>query len=73
MKGKLIAVRTEEGVSIHADHYNGTYDTLCGMDANDPNIGHLGTVDLPKHAKLDCPSCIAIIEKSKEYRTPKQK
>lgn len=70
--GALVAVRTDDGVSIHAEHSNGTYDTLCGIDADDPKIGHFGVVDLPAKAKMDCQACIDTIRKAYEYPQPIQ-
>jgi hypothetical protein len=39
-----VAVKTSEGITVHCRCGYGDYDTLCGIDSNDPAIGHLGVV-----------------------------
>ena len=33
------------------------YDTLCGIDANDPTIGHEGLVTAKRGQKITCMNC----------------
>ena len=63
-----VAVKTDEGVTVHCRCGYGDFDTLCGIDSNDPSIGHLGTVPVPLNAKIDCLACRAICETAKGYR-----
>ena len=40
-----IGVKIDGEVSWHAERDDGIdYDTLCGIDSNDPSIGHQGNV-----------------------------
>lgn len=48
-------------IEIHAVAVSGDYDTLCGIDADDPAIGMKGTIDAGLH-KIDCLQCRSIIE-----------
>jgi hypothetical protein len=63
-----VAVKTHNGISVHCRCGYGDYDTLCGIDANDPFIGHLGTVSVAINTKIDCAACKAIFETAKNYR-----
>lgn len=51
-------------VEVHAASVTGDHDTLCGIDANDEEVGHHGIADTLKlhahRAKIDCPQCRAI-------------
>lgn len=54
------------GVITHEDtlfHIQGNpvtdHDTLCGIDAYDEEIGHLGIIEAPKGQKVDCWQCRA--------------
>ena len=40
-------------VSIGATDHN----TMCGIDADDPNIGHTGTVEPKRGQKINCQTC----------------
>ena len=33
------------------------YDTLCGLDANDPTLGLMGTVEPKRGQKVTCAQC----------------
>jgi len=35
----------------------GDYDTLCGVDANDPTMGHHGIVEAKSGQKINCRQC----------------
>lgn len=37
----------------------GDYSTLCGVDANDPSVGH-EPADVPRGAKITCKACFGI-------------
>ena len=54
-----IAIVIDGEITIHAcgEGVGGDFDTLCGIDANDPTIGHTGTAPMPKGGKIDCKSC----------------
>lgn len=36
------------------------HDTLCGVDANDPAIGHTGVVVAKRGQKITCATCKAV-------------
>jgi len=63
-----IGVKTATGISVHCSCGYGDYDTLCGIDANDPFIGHFGTVPVAINTKIDCAACKAIFKTAKCYR-----
>jgi len=65
---RKVAVKTDDGVSVHCECTYGDYDTLCGIDSNDDSIGHFGTVPLPPNAKIDCAACRNIWETARRYR-----
>ena len=44
------------------------YNTLCGIDADDPEIGHHGTVRPKRGQKVTCSSCIGIYRHIKSLR-----
>lgn len=68
MSELIIKGTTDEGVSFHASNADGDFDTLCGIDFNDPGIGHYGAETAPRGSKIDCPSCKNIIRHAKKYR-----
>jgi hypothetical protein len=54
---KYIAIKIDDTITVHAaGDAGGGYDSLCGIDANDPAIGH-SEVDVPRGAKIDCDIC----------------
>jgi hypothetical protein len=55
-------------VVVHAVCAIGNYDTLCGIDANDSVIGHLGLVTVSGTAPINCVTCKRIWEVAKQYR-----
>ncbi|MGD2065594.1 MAG: hypothetical protein PVI43_00305 [Candidatus Bathyarchaeota archaeon] len=60
---RVIGVRESDGVIWHAINCFPTdYDTLCGLDANDPyiHVGTFGTVKAPPGQKITCPQCISV-------------
>ena len=55
---KAIGVIVDGNVEWHAHHHGvGDYNTLCGIDADDPNIGHEGTVEAKRGQKITCQTC----------------
>jgi hypothetical protein len=58
---KAIGVIVEGGeVEWHAAGVVQDYDTLCGVDANDPSEGMHGTVEAPRGQKITCTECASI-------------
>lgn len=56
-----------EGETVTEWHISNTggvsdYHTLCGIDADDPGVGHFGTVDHKKGIKVTCDTCRAVWE-----------
>lgn len=56
----IVAVKIEGEIQVHSRGAIGDYDTLCGIDADDPAIGHQGIAELPKEAKITCGACYQI-------------
>jgi hypothetical protein len=57
--GKIIGVVIDGETSWHAANV-GTgpdYATLCGIDPDDPAIGHTGTVEPKRGQKITCQEC----------------
>lgn len=57
---KAIGVDQDGEVVWHAHGVSNDYDTLCGMDANDPHIGHHGLVDAKRGQRITCVVCHTI-------------
>lgn len=59
---KVIGLNLGDTVEWHA--VNGVagvdYHTLCGIDADDPGIGHFGTVEPKRGQKIECRACYNI-------------
>jgi hypothetical protein len=66
--GARVAVKLDTGITVHCAAGYGDFDTLCGIDSNDPNIGHFGVVSVAANAKIDCPACRGIFRAAKQYR-----
>jgi hypothetical protein len=66
---QLVGVIIDGVQTVHAPACgSGTYDTLCGIDADDPKIGHGGKFE-PHHTKfIDCAACYAIWKGVTEMR-----
>jgi hypothetical protein len=62
-----VAVKTDEGISVHCQAGHGDWDTLCGIDSNDPAIGHFGTVPVACNTKIDCLACRNIWAMARNY------
>lgn len=55
---KVIGVVIDGETGWHAVNVSGTdYATLCGIDPDDPSIGHTGTVEPKRGQKIDCQEC----------------
>lgn len=57
---KAIGVREDGEVVWHVPGVVQDYDTLCGTDADDPELGHQGTVKPKRGQKITCVQCKAI-------------
>lgn len=56
-----IGVLIDGSETWHAPAVSGNgYDTLCGIDANDPAIGHGGTIPTKRGQKITCLECYTI-------------
>jgi hypothetical protein len=55
-------------VVVHAISAQGTYDTLCGDDASDPEIGHLGLVTVSDKIPINCVACLRLWEVCRQYK-----
>lgn len=65
---KFVAVRADGVVAVHATNAGGgDYGTLCGMDGDDDVVDQT-PADLPKRPKVNCGTCIRIIEHAHSYR-----
>ncbi len=54
---KYIAIKINGKTTVHASgDSGGGYDTLCGIDGDDPTLGHY-YVPLTAKAKIDCRIC----------------
>ena len=40
MNAKLVGGITDSGMETHIPCPTGNYDTICGIDINDPTVGH---------------------------------
>lgn len=57
---KAVGVVMDGEISWHAPGVFDDYSTLCGIDANDPSIGHQGTREPKQGQKVDCQVCKTI-------------
>jgi hypothetical protein len=57
---KAIGVVIDGETQWHARGVFDDYDTLCGIDSNDPAIGHQGTMEPLRGQKIDCITCKTI-------------
>ena len=65
-----VAVSHDGEIIVHAEPSNagGDYDTLCGLDTDDPAIG-LEPAAVPRNgrARIDCEDCKSIWETARQY------
>ena len=55
---KIIGVDIDGSIEWHAASIGATdYDTMCGIDAFDPDLGHQGTVSAVRGTKITCQQC----------------
>lgn len=54
---KAVGVLIDGVVGWHARGVFDDYDTLCGIDSNDPSIGHQGLVEPNRGQKIECMTC----------------
>lgn len=65
---QFVAVSIDGNVGIHAPSGAGPdYSTLCGVDPDDPVIGHYHA-KVPRGVKIDCDQCRAIYDAAKLLR-----
>lgn len=57
---KVVGVVVDGDVSWHAPGVFQDYSTLCGIDADDPTIGHGGIVPSCSGQKINCVACFSI-------------
>lgn len=58
---KAIGIRVDgDEIEWHAPGVVQDYDSLCGIDANDPSEGMHGTVEAPRGQKITCTECASI-------------
>lgn len=59
---KAIGVIVNGKVTWHAPGCVGDYDTLCGIDADDPHetVAHGGIVEAKRGQKITCLTCCSI-------------
>lgn len=68
-KQKVVGVNVDGHIEWHARGIGSNdYDTMCGVDANDPDIGHFGTVQPHRGAKITCSQCRSMFEGFKSLR-----
>lgn len=60
---KIIGVDIDGRIEWHAAGIGSAgYDTMCGVDAFDPNIGHQGTVPAVRGVKINCLQCKSMFD-----------
>ena len=60
-RSAIVGVLTDNEMMFHLPASGvSNYDSLCGIDADDPAIGHNGFVNVPKGQKVNCASCKGI-------------
>lgn len=60
MTTKAVGIMQDGEVVWHAIGVYHDYDSLCGIDANDPKIGHEGSVPAKRGQKITCAQCHTI-------------
>lgn len=59
MNHKIIGVDIDGMVEYHLEGIHSDYSTLCGIDAQDSELGHNGTVEPKRGQKVTCEHCYA--------------
>jgi len=63
-----VAVLIDGEVTVHMASDDGNYDTLCGLDENDPEIGfEPAEVPLNGRARIDCEHCRSLWKSAQKY------
>jgi hypothetical protein len=58
---RVVGVTIDGELSWHAANHGPTdHHTLCGIDADDPAIGHTGSIRPPRGQKITCVGCYGI-------------
>lgn len=61
---KAVGVLIDGVATWHAPGVSGPdYDTLCGIDANDPAVGHEGLIPAKRGQKITCGECRRVWER----------
>lgn len=69
---KAVGILINGEVEWHAPGHGATdYNSLCGLDADDPKIGHGGLVSANRGQKITCMTCKVIWESVLEMRLRK--
>lgn len=63
-----VAIKIDGKITVHLPNASGDYDTMCGIDSNDPKIGHHGTVPVAVNTLIDCSACKNMWELASKYR-----
>lgn len=55
---KIIGILLDGESTFHIPNCSGSdYHSLCGIDGDDPTIGHGGIIAIPKGQKINCTQC----------------
>lgn len=68
---KVIGVVEDGQVVWHAGGVVQDYDTLCGTDSDDPDLGHGGLVTAKRGQKITCEQCQSIWKATMELKLRK--
>ena len=63
---KYVAIECDGKIEVHAAPVHDNYATLCGLDGDDSAVGQR-PAPLQIGARIDCPTCKAIIRHAKLY------
>lgn len=69
--GPVVSIVIDDIPTVHAEHFNGVYGSLCGLDDTDPDesVNHsIGPTPKPT-AKITCSACCSIIEHCRQYKS----
>lgn len=68
MTRKVIGVDINGEIEWHIVGVMHDYDTACGLDANDPTLGHQGVVEAKRSQKITCEQCRDLWLRLRELR-----
>lgn len=60
MSRRIVGAMVGGEPEFHAPGIIGDSNTLCGLDINDPGIGHDGEIKVPRGQKITCCECYRI-------------